>query len=202
MKHPGRLLIYWDYELQRGADVSPSGRHDWGIEDFRQTEKLLELLDQYQVKTTFAVVGFAALDGELPYHAPAQIREIARRGHEVASHTWMHDWVPGLTYIQLLETLRKSKEQLEVVTGQPVISFAPPWNAPRTFLQRTSIGLYDRRRNGRPHTDIPTLCRALRETGYQTARIAYEPLHHMLLRRLTGKAVKLPTQEEWIEGIL
>jgi hypothetical protein len=97
MKHPGRLLIYWDYELQRGADVSPSGRHDWGIEDFRQTEKLLELLDQYQVKTTFAVVGFAALDGELPYHAPAQIREIARRGHEVASHTWMHDWVPGLT---------------------------------------------------------------------------------------------------------
>ncbi len=202
MKHPGRLLIYWDYELQRGADVSPSGRHDWGIEDFRQTEKLLEVLDQYQVKTTFAVVGFAALDGELPYHAPAQIREIARRGHEVASHTWMHDWVPGLTYIQLLETLRKSKEQLEVVTGQPVISFAPPWNAPRTFLQRTSIGLYDRRRNGRPHTDIPTLCRALRETGYRTARIAYEPLHHMLLRRLTGKAVKLPTQEEWIEGIL
>lgn len=198
----GKLIIYWDYELQRGADVSPSGRHDWGMEDYRQTEKLLKLLDRYQVKTTFAVVGFAALDGDLPYHAPAQIREMVQRGHEVASHTWLHDWVPGLTYPQLIESLRKSKTQLESVTGQSVISFAPPWNAPRTFLRKTSFGLYDRRRNQPPHTDIPALCRALRETGYQTARIAYEPIHHFLFRRLTGKPVIQSTREEWVENIL
>jgi SAM-dependent methyltransferase len=69
---PGRLLLYWDYELQVGADRSRLGVMQWGREDHRQTEILLDLLDAYGVKSTFAVLGFAAQEGEIPYHAPAK----------------------------------------------------------------------------------------------------------------------------------
>ena len=41
---PGRLLLYWDYELQAGADSSRVGKREWGSEDYHQTEKLLDLL--------------------------------------------------------------------------------------------------------------------------------------------------------------
>jgi hypothetical protein len=202
--NPGTLLLYWDYELQCGAERSRGGPKAWGGEDHRQTERLLDLLDKYEMKATFAVLGYAALEGRLPYHASRQVREIAERGHEVASHTWEHEWIPTLTYKQLKHTLKRSKEQLERVTGRTVISFAPPWNAPNRYLRRAAIGLYDWRHSSYHYTriDIPALCRVLAEVGYKTSRIGYEPIHHNLSRHLLGRVIRKPTRAQWIEGIL
>lgn len=199
---PGKFLLYWDYELQRGAESSRTGPNAWGIEDYRQSERLLDLLDTYQIKATFAVIGYAALGGELPYHAPAQIREIAERGHEVASHSWEHEWIPDLTYESLTRVLRQSKEQLEKTIGSPVISFAPPWNVPDKYLRKTALGSYQWRRSEHNRMDIPTLCRALREVGYKTSRIAYEPIHYYLSRHVLRRIVRRPTRAQWIEDIL
>lgn len=199
---PGTLLLYWDYELQRGAEASRSGPNQWGIDDFHQTQRALDLLDEYQMKSTFAAVGYAALDGELPYHAPDQIKEIADRGHEVASHSWEHEWIPDLTYEELREVLRRSKAQLEDVTGRTVVSFAPPWNVPTKFMRKAAIGLYQRRRSRYDRIDIPTLCRALAEEGYETCRITYEPVPAVISRHLFKRIVSKPTRPEWVEGTL
>jgi peptidoglycan/xylan/chitin deacetylase (PgdA/CDA1 family) len=154
------------------------------------------------MKATFAVLGYAAKPGKLPYHAPWQIREIAVRGHEVASHTWEHEWIPDMTYDRLLDTLRRSKEQLEDTIGKSVISFAPPWNVPTRYLSKMALGLYDLRRSKHPRIDIPILCRALQETGYKTARIAYETIFQSISRHLFRKITLRPTRAQWIENIL
>ena len=202
MTDKGKVLLYWDYELQKGADRVRWGPETWGEQDYIQTERILDILDEYQIKSTFAVLGYAALDGPLPYHAPQQIRKIATRGHEIASHTWEHEWVPELTNQELVESLKRSKEQIEQAFGQPVISFAPPWNAPTRFLRKTAPGFYDHRYSHMPKIDIPKLCRALHETGYRTARIAYEPLHHNLSRHILKRVIQQPTRAQWAENIL
>jgi peptidoglycan/xylan/chitin deacetylase (PgdA/CDA1 family) len=49
-----------------------------------ETEKFLKLLDRYGVKATFFMLG------ELAELRPQQVKDVAARGHEVASHTWDH----------------------------------------------------------------------------------------------------------------
>ena len=199
----GVLLLYWDYELQRGADRSTRGSRDWGVEDYRQTSRLLDLLDKYQMKATFAVIGFAASDGNLPYHAPEQIREIAQRGHEVASHSWEHEWIPSLSYDEFKSVLARSRRQLETVTGRDVRSFAPPWDAPYDYPKRGAFSVRQHLRSRRNFIDIPTMCRALRETGYATTRISYEAIHRKLVRYLTRRdANNQPSESECIEDMI
>ena len=53
------------------------------------TMRLLDILDKYDVKATFFVVGI--MEDYLPY-----IREMAARGHTVAIHSFTHDY--GLIY--------------------------------------------------------------------------------------------------------
>ena len=201
MNKPGQLLLYWDYELQAGADSSRIGVKMSGSEDYHQTEKILDLLDEYGVKSVFAVLGFAAQNGELPYHAPAQIRKIAERGHEVASHTWKHEWIPTMTEQQLRQVLRQSKQALESVIGKPVISFAPPWNVPTRYWRKFAPGFYDWR-GGYPRTDIPALCRALCAEGFKTSRVDYEPLSASISRHAFKRVVSEPVKMAYEKDIL
>ena len=106
----GRLIINWDYELQAGADASILGYKD-GIEDYYQTEFILNFLKNYpQIKTCFAVLGRAAEQGNLPYHAPEQIKQMAEEGHEVGSHTYNHLRISTISYQELLRELIESKK--------------------------------------------------------------------------------------------
>src|SRR5437016_1733676 len=111
---PGRVVLFWDYDTQWGteSDRFPTQSSKLGHREFECTERLLELHARYDIPACFAVVGAAALPGERPYHDPAQIRRIHAAGHEVASHSFRHDWLPALTWGALIETLRRSKEAL------------------------------------------------------------------------------------------
>jgi len=194
---PATLLLFWDYDTQWGADRSrsPGGPKGWGPLEFENTERLLVLHEQYGVKACFAVVGAAALPGEQPYHDPGQIREIHQAGHEIASHTFKHEWIPGLGYEGLLETLRQSKEALEDCIGAPVTAFVPPYNQPWDYPGKLAISLSERREAKSGRTDLPGLCKCLREAGYRFARVTYHPLpEHIwlrLFRRRLFKAGKL-----------
>ena len=79
-----------------------------------------------EVPACFAVVGSAALPGKRPYHAPEQIRRIHDAGHEVASHSHRHEWLPALSRQALRETLSASKDALEQCIGAPIATFVPP----------------------------------------------------------------------------
>jgi peptidoglycan/xylan/chitin deacetylase (PgdA/CDA1 family) len=146
-------------------------------------------------------VGAAALPGERPYHDPAQIRRIHDAGHEVASHSFQHEWLPGLNRRELLETLRRSKEALEQCIGAPVRSFVPPWNQPFDYPGGWSFSLAERREVRGNRNDLRAVCGALAEVGYRYCRVAYRPLTARLADWLSGRRLDRPGRLEKIAGI-
>ena len=204
MKLPGTLLFFWDYDTQWGADRSRlgNGKNDWGHLEFSHTDELLDVHAQYGVPACFAVVGSAALPGQRPYHAPDQIRRIHAAGHEVASHSHRHEWLPALGIPALLETLRQSKDAIEQCIGGPVDTFVPPYNQPFDYAARGSISLSERREAGRDRTGLGRLCDALRETGYRFCRVAYRPLHIRLAEYIWRRRLDGPEQPSGIRGVM
>jgi hypothetical protein len=203
LKPNATLLMFWDYDTQWGGDRSrtPGGPKSWGHLEFENTERLLDLHAEYGVPATFAVVGAAALPGDRPYHDPGQIRRIHAAGHEVASHTFHHDWLPGLDRAGLLETLRASKDALEQCIGARVDSFVPPYNQPFDFPARLAISLAERREAGRRRTDLGDLCAALAETGYTFCRVSYRSVPEKLMEFISRRRKDEPASVEIIRGI-
>jgi len=200
---PGSLMVFWDYDTQWGADRSrlPGGPKAWGPLEFENTDRLLELHDQYQVPACFAVVGRAAEPGERPYHDPGQIRRIHEMGHEIASHSLEHDWLPALAGQRLSSTLRDSRVSLEQCIGDRVVTFVPPFNQPFDYPARLAFSLAERREVPSSRTDLPRLCRALEEAGYEACRVAYRPLGLRLLERILGRRLDRPRPPERIGSI-
>jgi len=85
-----------------------------------QVESLLELLDRHGARATCFVVGWVA------ERQRNLIRTIARAGHEVASHGWDHARVTTLTPAQFRDSIRRSKQLLEDITGVSVVGFRAP----------------------------------------------------------------------------
>lgn len=85
--------------------------------------QLLDLYERYGVHATFFVLG------ELAKLRPNVVRMIAKRGQEVASHGLTHDYQQAfdvLTYSEQVRELRESKDLLEQISGQKVVSFRAP----------------------------------------------------------------------------
>jgi peptidoglycan/xylan/chitin deacetylase (PgdA/CDA1 family) len=199
----GTLVCFWDYDTQWGADRSRSGGgpKQWGHLDFEYTEQLLEIHEQFGIPACFAVVGAAALAGSRPYHDPAQIRRIHRAGHEVASHSFHHDWLPGVGYAGLRETLRASKAALEDCIGERVSAFVPPFNQPFDHPQGLSFSRSERRLVKHERIDLGRLCDSLKQTGYEFCRVSYRPILVRLAEHILGRAVNRPVEIEQISGI-
>lgn len=197
----GTCLIFWDYDTQWGADRSrSSGQKNWGPLDFDYSEILLEILGDFGFSTCFAVVGAAALEGSRPYHDPAQIRRIHAAGHEIASHSLYHEWLPSLSWTPLLETVSRSKVVLEQCIGDKVTTFVPPFNQPFDYPAAWSFSLSERKATSAVRTNLPELCLALKESGYSFCRVAYSPLPVKLLQ-LVKHNWDRPVQLEQISGL-
>jgi len=85
-------------------------QHDWKAYPLRvdnNTRQLLDLFDEYKVKATFFVLGWAA------EQVPGLIREIASRGHEVACHGFSHQLVYNQSPKVFREETLRSKHFLE-----------------------------------------------------------------------------------------
>ena len=82
-----------DY-FQVSAFAASIDRRDWDKHPLRvenNTRRLLDLLDEREVKATFFVLGWVA------ERAANLVREIAARGHEVACHGYSHQLVYNQT---------------------------------------------------------------------------------------------------------
>jgi polysaccharide deacetylase family protein (PEP-CTERM system associated) len=84
------------------------------------TDRLLEVFQNAQVKGTFFVLGWVA------ERFPQLIRRIARAGHEVASHGTAHRLVYDMTPKAFREDVRRSKAVLEDATGGMVLGYRAP----------------------------------------------------------------------------
>jgi peptidoglycan-N-acetylglucosamine deacetylase len=81
---------------------------------------ILDLLDKYEIKATFAVLGTVA------EQHPELIKEIYDKGHEIASHAWSHKTLHELGKDAFEEEIKKSVKLLESITGEPPIGFRAP----------------------------------------------------------------------------
>ena len=83
----------------------------------QNTLKTLDLLDRYDTKATFFVLGWIAdLNPDL-------VREIVNRGHEVASRGFYHRSAKNLTPDEFREDLRRSNAAIEKATGRRVVGY-------------------------------------------------------------------------------
>ena len=105
--------------------------------------ELLDLLAGAGATATFFVLG------EVAERLPHRIREIAAAGHEVASHGHLHLRASQRPLPELLADLRRAKDLLEDLVGEPVQGYrAPEWSlralaSPRVPLVAEAGYLYD-----------------------------------------------------------
>jgi polysaccharide deacetylase family protein (PEP-CTERM system associated) len=109
------------YQVQAFADLVP--RDTWGSFPPRvgpNTRRLLDLFDESGARGTFFVLGWVARA------EPDLVREIAARGHEVASHGMDHRMLTELTPAEFLAQARDSRALLEDLAQAPVLGFRAP----------------------------------------------------------------------------
>ena len=95
---------------------------DDGFDD--NFHRALPLLNEFGFKGVFFVVsGNVDSPGWLK---AGQVRELACSGMEIGSHGVTHRYLSSLPHSALLDELLISKEHLESITGQPVLSLALP----------------------------------------------------------------------------
>ena len=100
------LPIYCVDTKQKTCSISFDAA--WGNED---TQTLIDILEKYQVKATFFVVG----DWVDKY--PESVKALSDAGHEVMSHSNHHDHYNSLTAEQITADLKASCDKVEAVTG-------------------------------------------------------------------------------------
>ena len=97
------------------VDTSQWYRFERRVE--RNTRKALDLLDEFGVKATFFTLGWVADE------MPEIVREIAARGHELASKGYFHRTIQEMTPAEFREDLQRSREAIERATGTRVIGY-------------------------------------------------------------------------------
>jgi polysaccharide deacetylase family protein (PEP-CTERM system associated) len=98
-------------------------RSEWERMDSRvcaNTERLLDIFDEFETRSTFFVLGWVA------ERYPDLVRQIASRGHEVASHGYAHRLVYDQTRVAFREDVRRAKSLLEDACGRAVEGYRAP----------------------------------------------------------------------------
>jgi peptidoglycan-N-acetylglucosamine deacetylase len=85
------------------------------------TPKLLDLLDRYNAKATFFVIGRYVRE------CPELVKEIVARGHEVGNHTELHPNLLWLSPTRVHVELRLCHDAIRGAIGVPPKWFRPPF---------------------------------------------------------------------------
>lgn len=101
--------------LKEAVDVADWPSMEYRVE--RNTDKLLGLFDQQNVKATFFVLGWVA------ERSPDLVKRIQAQGHEIASHGYSHQLVYTQSPDTFRQETRKSKQILEDITGSPITGY-------------------------------------------------------------------------------
>ncbi len=90
----------------------------WGNE---QTQELIDILNKYQIKTTFFVVG----DWVDKY--PESVKALTDAGHEVCNHSDTHPYMTKLSKEDKKAQIQKCNDKISKITGSSPILFRPPY---------------------------------------------------------------------------
>jgi polysaccharide deacetylase family protein (PEP-CTERM system associated) len=109
-------LEYW-YTAELVCRFVPDEKEDQVIE---AVYPLLDLLDEYNTKATFFVLG------KLAEKYPELIKEISKNGHEIGSHSYSHKTLHELGMENFEYEIEKTNEILKSITGKPPLGFRAP----------------------------------------------------------------------------
>jgi polysaccharide deacetylase family protein (PEP-CTERM system associated) len=90
------------------------------VEIERNTNVLLEVLDEAKTKATFFFVGRLAAD------IPGLVKRVKDAGHEIGCHSYAHIRIFGIDKNEFKQKLSTAKKRLEDVSGQRVYGFRAP----------------------------------------------------------------------------
>ena len=103
------------------AALAPSIHRDsWISRESRvvgNTQKLLAIFEQFDVRGTFFVLGWVA------ERYPQLIRDIAARGHEIACHGFSHRLVYEQSPEEFYQETHRAKNLLQDITGSAVLGY-------------------------------------------------------------------------------
>ncbi len=90
----------------------------WGNED---TQTLIDILEQYGVRTTFFVVG------DWVDRYPESVQALAEAGHEVMNHSSSHAHFSKLSSAEIRRDITACNDKIEAVTGRRPTLFRCPY---------------------------------------------------------------------------
>ncbi|UII28858.1 polysaccharide deacetylase family protein [Fulvivirga maritima] len=86
------------------------------------TEEILSLLDQYEAKASFFVIGKKVEE------RPELVKKIFDAGHVVGNHSYSHHFFFSLfSKKRVISEIRKTNELIKNITGQDKTYFRPPY---------------------------------------------------------------------------
>lgn len=128
----GERLVPIYYVETDEKKVAFSFDASWGAE---RTEKILEVLEENEIKTTFFLTGFWVES------YPEYVKLIARKGHEIGNHTLTHPHLNNLTGEEIRVELKRVEQMIEQVSGQKTTLFRPPFGEYSNQVIETASGL-------------------------------------------------------------
>ncbi len=112
------LPIYCVQKAEDDKVVALSFDAAWGNED---TEKLIEIMDKYKVKTTFFVVG-GWVD-----KFPQSVKQLSDAGHEIMNHSDTHPHMTQLSEEKIKKEVEDCDKKIEAITGKKPTLFRAPY---------------------------------------------------------------------------
>jgi peptidoglycan-N-acetylglucosamine deacetylase len=110
-----RLPIYYVDTTEKRVAITFDA--SWGKDN---TDEILTVLDKYDVKATFFVLG-AWVDDH-----PDKLKEIFDRGHEIGNHTDRHPDMNTITKEKLINEIKITDEKIKRITGKATFLFRCP----------------------------------------------------------------------------
>lgn len=97
--------------------VALSFNVSWGTD---YTEKILDILDRYNIKATFFIVGGWVDNNK------EMVKEIYKRGHEIGNHTNMHPDMKMIPNSRIIEEIDITDAKIRSITGEGTKLFRCP----------------------------------------------------------------------------
>ncbi|NHN35649.1 polysaccharide deacetylase family protein [Paenibacillus agricola] len=127
-------LLSWFFALTVVTSANPNSEVVWNVTTDKKliaitfddgpnpvyTPQILDLLNEYQAKATFFVLG-----KRVQMYPSIAIREV-NEGHEIANHTFDHHYLKNVSPEKLIEEIRQTQEIIFDITEQMPHVFRPP----------------------------------------------------------------------------
>lgn len=102
---------------------------------YQQTPRLLKLLEQYNARSTFFILGDRSHFTESNKET---VKLVAEAGQEIASHTYSHKDLKTLTLEQLTDEIVMARDNLFALTGEYPTFVRPPYGSYNTLTKEYS----------------------------------------------------------------